>query len=324
MNKAVIYISGTTNETVNNMIAEVLERYCEKHEYEIVALLGENSQAGMSMPMKYSFIGMAEVEDIDTVVTLSSAMVGTTDDEIMETIDLLAHYGITVETAKEDMSAYYDALGSDGYCGCDDSSMDDTQIIKELDKLINEPIAYISGQIDAFEQKRIEEKRELINEIYLELVSEREDIAGYAELNRVYDSKWENASTSKKTIQEAITSYLDSVDNDIAAIESMESEYEAKALMRYKETGVLSDALLTIRQWEKQKEEILKAEEEKQAEAEADEILDAPEPIEEFIEPTEKNDIMKIARYEVKVDPFQQTQLECYMQECGIQYRRLD
>ena len=196
--------------------------------------------------------------------------------------------------------------------------------VKELDKLINEPIAYISEQIDAFEQKRIEEKRELINEIYLELVSEREDIAGYAELNRVYDSKWENASTSKKTIQEAITSYLDSVDSDIAAIESMESEYEAKALMRYKETGVLSDALLTIRQWEKQKEEILKAEEEKQAEAEADEILDAPEPIEEFIEPTEKNDIMKIARYEVKVDPFQQTQLECYMQECGIQYRRLD
>ena len=196
--------------------------------------------------------------------------------------------------------------------------------VKELDELINEPIAYISEQIDAFEQKRIEEKRELINEIYLELVSEREDIAGYAELNRVYDSKWENASTSKKTIQEAITSYLDSVDNDIAAIESMESEYEAKALMRYKETGVLSDALLTIRQWEKQKEEILKAEEEKQAEAEADEILDAPEPIEEFIEPTEKNDIMKIARYEVKVDPFQQTQLECYMQECGIQYRRLD
>ena len=196
--------------------------------------------------------------------------------------------------------------------------------VKELDKLINEPITFISEQIDAFEQKRIEEKRELINKIYLELVSEREDIAGYAELNRVYDSKWENASTSKKTIQEAIISYLDSVDNDIAAIKSMESEYEAKALMRYKETGVLSDALLTIRQWEKQKEEILKAEEEKQAEAEADEILDAPEPIEEFIDPTEKNDIMKIARYEVKVDPFQQTQLECYMQECGIQYRRLD
>lgn len=195
---------------------------------------------------------------------------------------------------------------------------------KELDKLINEPITFISEQIDAFEQKRIEEKRELINNIYLELVSGREDIAGYAELNRVYDSKWENTSTSKKSIQESITNYLDGVANDIAAIKNMESEYETKALMRYKETGVLSDALLTIRQWEKQKEEILKAEEEKQAEAEADEILDAPEPVEKFIEPTEKNDIMKLTRYEVKVDPFQQAQLECYMQECGIQYRRLD
>lgn len=136
MNKAVIYISGTMNETVDNMAVRVIERYCEKHGYEIAALLGESSQSGMSMPMKYSFIGMAEVEDIDTVVTLSGAMVGTTDNEIMETIDLLAHYGITVETAKEDMAAYYDVLGSDGYCGCDDSSMDDTQIIKELDKLI--------------------------------------------------------------------------------------------------------------------------------------------------------------------------------------------
>ena len=40
MNKAVIYISGTTNENSKQyMIVEVPERYSEKHEYEIVALL---------------------------------------------------------------------------------------------------------------------------------------------------------------------------------------------------------------------------------------------------------------------------------------------
>ena len=140
MNKAVIYISGTTNETVNNMIVEVLERYCEKHEYEIVALLGENSQAGMSMPMKYSFIGMAEVEDIDAVVTLSSAMVGTTDKEVIETIELLARFGITVETAKEDMDEYYDALNSDGYCGCNDCNADDSELVEELDRIFRSGI----------------------------------------------------------------------------------------------------------------------------------------------------------------------------------------
>ena len=61
MNKAVIYISGTMNETVDNMVVRVIERYCEKHGYEIAALLGESSQSGMSMPMKYSFIGMADI-----------------------------------------------------------------------------------------------------------------------------------------------------------------------------------------------------------------------------------------------------------------------
>lgn len=140
MNKAVIYISGTTNETVNNMVVEVLERYCEKHEYEIVALLGENSQAGMSMPMKYSFIGMAEVEDIDAVVTLSGAMVGTTDKEVMETIELLARFGITVETAKEDMDEYYDALNSDGCCGCNDCNADDSELVEELDRIFRSGI----------------------------------------------------------------------------------------------------------------------------------------------------------------------------------------
>ena len=49
MNKAVIYINGTMNETVDNMVVRVIERYCEKHGYEIAALLGESSQSGMSM-----------------------------------------------------------------------------------------------------------------------------------------------------------------------------------------------------------------------------------------------------------------------------------
>lgn len=60
--------------------------------------------------------------------------------------------------------------------------------VKELDKLINEPIAFITEQIDAFEQKRIEEKRELINEIYLEAVSGREDMSQKSELEKNLES----------------------------------------------------------------------------------------------------------------------------------------
>lgn len=135
MSKAVIYISRTENETVNNMIMEVLERYCEKQDYEIVAYLGETSQTGMCMPMKYAFIGMAEVEDIDVVVTLSNAMVATTDQEIVETIELLDRFGIEVETATEDMNEYYEVLSCREHCDCDNCNMDDAEMIKELDRI---------------------------------------------------------------------------------------------------------------------------------------------------------------------------------------------
>lgn len=135
MSKAVIYISRTENETVNNMVMEVLERYCDKHDYEIVAYLGETSQTGMCMPMKYAFIGMAEVEDIDVVVTLSNAMVATTDQEIVETIELLDRFGIEVETATEDMHPYYEVLNCREDCDCDHCNMDDTEMIKELDRI---------------------------------------------------------------------------------------------------------------------------------------------------------------------------------------------
>ena len=135
MSKAVIYISRTENETVNNMVVEVLERYCEKQDYEIVAYLGETSQTGMCMPMKYAFIGMAEVEDIDVVVTLSNAMVATTDQEIIETIELLDRFGIEVETATEDMNEYYEVLSCREHCDYDNCNMDDTEMIKELDRI---------------------------------------------------------------------------------------------------------------------------------------------------------------------------------------------
>ena len=33
-------------------------------------------------------------------------------------------------TAKEDMDEYYDALNSDGYCGCNDCNADDSELVK--------------------------------------------------------------------------------------------------------------------------------------------------------------------------------------------------
>ena len=45
---------------------------------------------------------MAEVEDVDVVVTLMSDMVGDCEETIMDNIIMLGEYGITVETVNDE------------------------------------------------------------------------------------------------------------------------------------------------------------------------------------------------------------------------------
>lgn len=212
--------------------------------------------------------------------------------------------------------------------------------VKELDKLIDEPITFISEQVEEFDRKRVEEKKKLISEIYTGIIAEHETVAEYLPLSRIYDSKWENATTSQKAIKEAITTHVEHVEKDIATIRAMESEFEDKGLAKYKTTLELSDAIEIMNQYQKQKEEILKRqkeeEERRRAEAEQEQKITeqetsvvpaAPaEPVEqekakeEFVEPKPCTDTV---RYVVIADPFQIAQLESAMREYGIEFRRV-
>ena len=212
--------------------------------------------------------------------------------------------------------------------------------VKELDKLIDEPIAFINEQVEEFERKRVEERKKLISEIYTGIIAEHETVRDYLPLQRIYDSKWENATTTKKAIKETITGYVEHVEKDLATIRAMESEFEDKGLAKYKTTLELSDAIEIMNQYQKQKEEILKRqkeeEERKRAEAEQKKKITEPEapvapavpaePVtqekakEEFVEPKSRTGAI---RYEVIADPFQIAQLESAMREYGIEFRRV-
>lgn len=87
MNKAVIYFGATGNEAADQMVMQVLEEYCTVNGYEVVAVISENARPeGMTFPMKFAFVGMAEVEDVDVVVTLMSDMVGDCEETIMDKV----------------------------------------------------------------------------------------------------------------------------------------------------------------------------------------------------------------------------------------------
>ena len=70
---------------------------------------------------------------------------------------------------------------------------------KALISLYDKPIELIDGQVKAFEEKRIAEKRELIRQVYRELAG---DVADIIPLKKIYSPKWENAGTREKAIRE--------------------------------------------------------------------------------------------------------------------------
>lgn len=206
--------------------------------------------------------------------------------------------------------------------------------VNELKKQVDEPINFINQQIEEFERKRVEEKRALIKEIYTGIAAEHAEAAEYLPLQKIYDKRWENATTTKKVITETITERMTSVETDLATIRSMESEYEDKGIERYKATLELSVAIATMNQFQKQKEEILRREKEREERIEAEEEKEEPsgsavpvipavptkEPKEESVASVPTGNTV---RYEVIADLFQIAQLESAMREYGIKFRRV-
>lgn len=206
--------------------------------------------------------------------------------------------------------------------------------VNELKKQVDEPIKFINEQIEEFERKRVEEKRALIKEIYTGIAAEHAEAAEYLPLQKIYDKRWENATTTKKAITETITERMTSVETDLATIRSMESEYEDKGIERYKATLELSVAIATMNQFQKQKEEILRREKEREERIEAEEEKEEPSgsavpviPAVPTKEPKEESAASVPAgntvRYEVIADLFQIAQLESAMREYGIKFRRV-
>ncbi len=206
--------------------------------------------------------------------------------------------------------------------------------VNELKKQVEEPINYINQQIEAFERKRVEEKKALIKEIYAGIATEHTEAAEYLPLQKIYDSRWENATTTKKAITETITERMIGVDKDLATIRGMESEFEDKGIERYKATLELSVAIATMNQFQKQKEEILRREKEREERIKAAEEKEEPSgstvpviPAVPTKEPKEESAASVPAgntvRYEVIADLFQVAQLESAMREYGIKFRRV-
>lgn len=141
--------------------------------------------------------------------------------------------------------------------------------VKELISLYDQPIELIDRQIKAFENRRVEEKRELIRQIYEETAGELREVLP---LEKIYNKKWENATYKEKDIRRDLISIMAAAGQAISTIRAMGSEAEPKAIAIYLEQLDLGAAITFLTGYEQQKREIIQKEEERRRREEEERI----------------------------------------------------
>ncbi|MBS6195448.1 MAG: DUF1351 domain-containing protein [Clostridiales bacterium] len=136
---------------------------------------------------------------------------------------------------------------------------------KELTDLIDEPIQLIDNQIKQMEERRKAQRREKIREAYQNAIGE---MGEYLPLEKIYDPRWENASTTMKSIQDDLEKVITSTREAVHTLQSMASDAVPEALRKYKSSLDLSSAIAYLNQYEMQKVEIMRREEEKRRQEE--------------------------------------------------------
>lgn len=143
---------------------------------------------------------------------------------------------------------------------------------KEVIALYDKPIALINNQLIQFEEDRKAKRKEEITSIYNECKGELEE---YVPLTRIYNSKWENATTTLKSIREDIKMEFEKAQMEISTIKSMESKYEDKGLEEYKRTSNMQAAVQLMNDYRKKEEDILARQEAERKAKEERERLEA-------------------------------------------------
>lgn len=111
---------------------------------------------------------------------------------------------------------------------------------KELVDLINTASSGIKEQLDTFEQKREAEKKDHIESLFADIISNY-DLA-FITLDKIFNDKWLNKGTSDKAIATEITERCERAVTDMEIIKRLPA-YSFEATAVYKETLDLNKAL---------------------------------------------------------------------------------
>lgn len=128
----------------------------------------------------------------------------------------------------------------------------------------DEPINFINNQVAEYEENKKREKKAKIVEIYDSL---DEEFKTFISLDKIYNPKWENSTTTIKSTKDDLAQLEESVLQAINTIKAMNSDEDViqRALDIYKKDLNITTAITYVNQYEQQKLEIERKEKEKRA-----------------------------------------------------------
>ena len=109
--------------------------------------------------------------------------------------------------------------------------------IKELVRIVDEPVRMIDAQVKDYEDRKKAEKKSQIEEIFA-----RTGFQNFVKLEQVFNYKWLNASVSLKKIEEELAEIRNAIGHDVSALNAL-PEFSFEALEMYKQTLNLSAAI---------------------------------------------------------------------------------
>lgn len=110
---------------------------------------------------------------------------------------------------------------------------------KQIINLYDEPIDIINKQLEEYEKRRQELKKEEVHVIYESIKGDMEEWLPFEE---IYDKRWENATYSEKKIREDMGLLFDQMRLSILTIKDLKSEFEKEGLLKLKITKNLHEA----------------------------------------------------------------------------------
>lgn len=136
-------------------------------------------------------------------------------------------------------------------------------------EIVDKPVNLIDSQLKEMEAVRVAKRKTDIQALYDSVIGE---MLEYLPLEKIYDPKWENASVKLPAVKKAMIEVIGKSYEEVTTIKNMDSEVVPKALEMYKRDLSLANAVRYINNYESQRLEILRREEEKKRDLEIERI----------------------------------------------------